>query len=128
MRVPLLRGRDVAESDTEVMLVSRDAAKLLWGDADPIGRRVTLPLESKTIAKQVIGIVGDVKQGELSEPTMATVYEYTHEHAWSGLSLVVRRRCRRRRSPSPPRASCARSIPSSRSRTSGRWTMWSTRR
>ena len=30
------------------MLVSRAAAKLLWGDADPIGRRVTLPLESRT--------------------------------------------------------------------------------
>jgi predicted permease len=90
MRVPLLRGRDVAETDTEVMLVSRDAARLLWGDADPIGRRVTLPLESKTIPKQVIGIVGDVKQGELSEPTMATVYEYTHEHTWNSLSLVVR--------------------------------------
>ena len=44
MRVPLLRGRDVADTDTEVMLVSRGAAKLLWGDADPIGRRVTLPL------------------------------------------------------------------------------------
>jgi ABC-type antimicrobial peptide transport system permease subunit len=72
------------------MLVSRGAAKLLWGDDDPIGRRVTLPLESKTVLKQVIGIVGDVKQGELSEPPMATVYEYTHEHKWRYLSLVVR--------------------------------------
>jgi predicted permease len=90
MRVPLLRGRDVAETDTEVMLVSRDAARLLWGDVDPIGRRVTLPLESKTIVKQVIGIVGDVKQGELSEPPMATVYEYTHERSWNSLAVVVR--------------------------------------
>jgi putative ABC transport system permease protein len=90
MRVPLLRGRDVAETDTDVMLVSHDAAALLWGNADPIGRRVTLPLQSKTALKQVIGIVGDVKQGELSEPTMPTVYEYTHEHNWRGLALVVR--------------------------------------
>jgi putative ABC transport system permease protein len=90
MRVRLLRGRDVAETDTNVMLVSRGAAKLLWGDADPIGRRVTLPLESKTILKQVIGIVADVKQGELSEPPMATVYESTHEHDWRGLAIVVR--------------------------------------
>jgi predicted permease len=90
MRVPLVRGRDVAETDSQVMLVSRGAARLLWGDADPIGRRVTLPLESKTIPRQVIGIVGDVKQGELSEPPMATVYEYTHEHTWNSLALVVR--------------------------------------
>jgi putative ABC transport system permease protein len=72
------------------MLVSRSAARLLWGDEDPIGRRVTLPLESKTLPKQVVGIVGDVKQGELSEPAMPTVYEYTHEHAFSNLSLVLR--------------------------------------
>lgn len=90
MRVQLLRGRDVADTDTEVMLVSRGAAKLLWGNADPIGRRVTLPLQSKTVLKQVIGIVGDVKQGDLSEPPMATVYEYTHEHDWRGLSIVIR--------------------------------------
>jgi putative ABC transport system permease protein len=90
MRVQLLRGRDVEDSDTEVMLVSRGAAKLLWGDADPIGRRVTLPLQSKTVLKRVIGIVGDVKQDDLSEPPMATVYEYTHERDWRGLVIAVR--------------------------------------
>jgi putative ABC transport system permease protein len=90
MNITVLRGRDVADSDVEVMLVSRAAAKLLWADADPIGRRVTLPLQSKTIAKEVVGIVNDVKQGELSQAAAATVYEYTRERAWSSLSLVVR--------------------------------------
>ena len=129
MRVPLLRGRDVAESDTEVMLVSRGAAKLLWGDADPIGRRVTLPLQSKTLLKQVIGIVGDVKQGDLSEPPMATVYEYTHERDWPGpRRRRAGRRCHRHRSRRPPPPRCTRSILNSRCRTSGRWTKCSTRR
>jgi len=90
MRVQIIRGRDVADTDTEVMLVSRGAARLLWGDADPIGRRVTLPLQSKTVLKQVIGIVGDVKQGDLSEPPMATVYEYTHERDWRALVIAAR--------------------------------------
>ena len=39
MRIPIVAGRDVADSDAEVMLVSRSAAKLLWGDEDPVGRR-----------------------------------------------------------------------------------------
>src|SRR4029079_11358553 len=90
MRVPLLRGGDVGDSDVEVMLVSRAAAKLLWDDADPIGRRVTLPLETKTVTKEVIGIVGDVKQGQLSEAAAPTVYEYTREHEWNNLSVVMR--------------------------------------
>jgi putative ABC transport system permease protein len=90
MRVPLLRGRDVTESDTEVMVVSQGAAKLLWGDADPIGRRVTLPLQSKTLLKQVIGIVGDVKQADLSEPATPTVYEYSRTHFPMALAVVMR--------------------------------------
>jgi putative ABC transport system permease protein len=90
MRIPLLRGRDVAENDVEVMLVSRSAAKLLWGDVDPIGRHATLPLQSKTIVKEVVGIVGDVKQGELSAATAPTIYEFTRERDWRGLMLVMR--------------------------------------
>ena len=90
MNIPLHRGRDVAAGDEEVMLVSRAAARLLWGDDDPIGRRVTLPLQSKTVLKQVIGIVGDVKQGELAGAAGPTVYEYTRGHSWRSLNLVLR--------------------------------------
>jgi predicted permease len=90
MRLPLLRGRDVEASDGDVALVSRSAARLLWGDADPIGQRVTLPLQSKTVLKRVVGIVGDVKQGDLNGDTMPTVYEYTREREWRTLSIVIR--------------------------------------
>jgi len=79
MRVPVIRGRDITDSDNDVMLVSRATAKLLWGDEDPIGRRVSLPLQSKTTVLQVIGIVGDVKQSDLTEPINPTVYEATRE-------------------------------------------------
>ena len=90
MRIPVIDGHDIASSDVEVMLVSRDAAKLLWGTGDPIGGRVTLPLMSKTIYRQVIGVVADVKQGALTEPTAPTVYWYTRERDWRFLTLVMR--------------------------------------
>ncbi|HLB84795.1 MAG TPA: FtsX-like permease family protein, partial [Steroidobacteraceae bacterium] len=32
MGIPVLRGRDVVDSDAEVLLVSQDAAKLYWGE------------------------------------------------------------------------------------------------
>jgi predicted permease len=79
MGIQVLRGRDVAESDAEVLLVSEEAAKLYWGTDDPIGRRATLPAVSKTILRQVVGIVGDVKQRNLIEATTPTVYFYTRE-------------------------------------------------
>jgi putative ABC transport system permease protein len=90
MRIPVLRGRDVTEHDVEALLVSRGAAKLLWGDDDPIGRRVTLPLMSRTLFRQVVGIVSDVKQGDPAEAPAPTVYHYTRERPWSAATFVMR--------------------------------------
>jgi putative ABC transport system permease protein len=78
MGIPLLRGRDIVEDDAEVLLVSQDAAKLYWGADDPIGRRAALPF-SKTVLRQVVGIVGDVKQRNLVEAATPTVYFYTRQ-------------------------------------------------
>ena len=90
MSIPILAGRDIATGDVEVLLVSRSAGKLLWRDEDPVGRRITLPLQSRTVTKTVIGIVGDVKQGELASAAQPTVYEYSRERNWSNFSIVVR--------------------------------------
>jgi putative ABC transport system permease protein len=79
MGIRVVRGRDVVESDAEVLLVSVDAAKLYWGAADPIGRRAHLPAVSKTVLRQVVGIVGDVKQRNLIEGSTPTVYFCTRE-------------------------------------------------
>jgi putative ABC transport system permease protein len=79
MGIPVLRGRDVLDSDADVLLVSQDAAKLYWGADDPIGRRATLPALSRTTLRQVVGIVGDVTQRNLVEGSTPTVYFYTHE-------------------------------------------------
>ena len=88
MGIPVLRGRDIVESDAEVLLVSRDAAKLYWGPDDPIGRRAALPY-SPTVLRQVVGIVGDVKQRNLTEASTPTVYFYTRE-ASGRATFVIR--------------------------------------
>jgi len=77
--IPVLRGRDVLDSDADVLLVSQDAAKLYWGADDAIGRRATLPALSRTVLHQVVGIVGDVKQRNLREGATPTVYFYTRQ-------------------------------------------------
>ena len=78
MGIPVLRGRDAVDSDAEVLLVSQETAKLYWGDGDPIGRRAALPF-SKTVLRQVVGVVGDVKQRSLTEGPTPTAYYYTRE-------------------------------------------------
>ena len=88
MGIPVLRGRDVVDSDAEVLLVSQDAAKLYWGEDDPIERRAALPF-SKTVLRQVVGIVGDVKQRSLTEGPTPTAYYYTREPS-GRVTFVVR--------------------------------------
>lgn len=90
MRIPILRGRDVAGGDAFAMVVSQSAAKLLWNDADPIGQRVTLPLLSRTQMLTVVGVAGDVKQDSLADAAPPTAYWHTRDSDRLGRTLVIR--------------------------------------
>ena len=88
MGIPVLRGRDALDNDGDVLLVSAEAAKLVWGADDPIGRRAALPF-SPTVFRQVVGIVGDVKQRSLTEATTPTVY-YSPREPSGRKTFVIR--------------------------------------
>jgi predicted permease len=90
MRIPVLQGRDVDAADTDVLVVSRSAARLLWADATPLTHRVTLPLMSRTQLRTVIGVVGDVKQDSRAETAPPTIYWFSRDRDWSGMTLVLR--------------------------------------
>jgi putative ABC transport system permease protein len=89
MGIPVLRGRDFLPGDDHALLVSAAAAKLLWDDVDPVGRRATLPLESRTTQLHVVGIVGDVKE-RLSDDAVPTVYVYTRDRQSGGMTVAIR--------------------------------------
>jgi putative ABC transport system permease protein len=89
MEIPLLRGRDFRGSDAHAMLVSAAAAKLLWGDVDPVGRRATLPLISRTQMIEVVGVVGDVKE-MLAEQAPPTIYYHMKDLPFGDASIAMR--------------------------------------
>ncbi|MGO9641705.1 MAG: ADOP family duplicated permease [Candidatus Acidiferrales bacterium] len=64
MKIPLKRGRFLAESDNEntpfVIVIDEQFAKLYFADKDPIGRHVNLGILNKTA--EIVGVVGHVKQ------------------------------------------------------------------
>jgi len=94
--VPLLAGRDVAESDREgtlmVALVSESFARKYWPRENPIGRRFNFALRERTVA----GVVGDVRVRGLeqaSEPQVYIPYQQVPDGAIIGYTpkdLVVR--------------------------------------
>ena len=89
MGIPIVRGRDFAPGDDHALLVSAGAAKLLWGDVDPVGRRATFPLMSRTQVMQVVGIVGDVKE-QVTDDVVPTVYFYQRERQYGGMMIAIR--------------------------------------
>ena len=67
MGIPLFAGRDFTGQDTpekpEAIIVSRAAAKRLWGDENPIGKSLHRPMMTKMYT--VVGVVGDVRHTSL---------------------------------------------------------------
>jgi predicted permease len=91
LRIPLLRGRDFADSDTaaapQVVIVSRAAAQMLWGSDDPIGRPVRRPADGKEFT--VVGVVGDVRSTTLNQESPALYYS-SMARTWPLMDIVVR--------------------------------------
>jgi putative ABC transport system permease protein len=76
LRIPLLRGRDFAEEDDasapRVVLINDSMAKRYWPDQDPIGQQIIigkgLGPKFEEPPRQIIGIVGDTRDSDLSLP------------------------------------------------------------
>jgi putative ABC transport system permease protein len=78
MHIPILRGRDLSDSDVAgrpgVVLISQSLARRFWPNEDPIGRHITLTF-FPDVVREVVGIVGDTKLDSLDETRpVATIY------------------------------------------------------
>jgi len=94
MRIPLKAGRaftvhDRAET-VPVVVINESLARRVFAGADPIGKRLTVWRDEK-FAREIIGVVGDVKSSRLDAETSAQIYvPYAQDAGWGGLSLAVR--------------------------------------
>jgi putative ABC transport system permease protein len=75
-RVPLIKGRLIAESDSAkappVVVVNESLARDYFADEDPLGKRIT-PL-GDTRTHEIVGVVGDVKHSALDEEAKREMY------------------------------------------------------
>lgn len=76
--IPLKRGRLLAESDAPgrplVAVINETAARLYWSGDDPIGRTIRYYPQETSPSIQIVGIVGDVRSTNASEPAPPAVY------------------------------------------------------
>jgi predicted permease len=103
MGTPLLRGRMFQESDDSmsqpVVLVDEAAARLLWGGADPVGRRVRSSRDIILLSRlkpapapwmTVVGVVGDAKLSSLDEIDVPHIYESMYQRSRRDFGVLVR--------------------------------------
>jgi putative ABC transport system permease protein len=94
MHVPLLRGREISDADTAerpaVVLVSESFAKRFWPHENPLGKHLMLTF-FPGIAREVVGVVGDVKQHGLDmDMGHETIYNAAAQIDETRMQLVVR--------------------------------------
>jgi putative ABC transport system permease protein len=93
MGIPLLRGRVFTEQDTKtttrVAVINETLAKKFFPNEDPIGKRIHVT-NGPTTFREIVGIVGDVKQYGLDQETTMQTYEPYTQEPFTFMSLVVR--------------------------------------
>jgi predicted permease len=102
LRIPVLQGRDFNEADVTgrpaTILISASLARQYFPHEDPIGKHITLTF-FPGIAREIVGVVGDVKLDGLDQKRPATALYMPFgqlsppaSRAWNSfpMTLVVR--------------------------------------
>ncbi|HUF77902.1 MAG TPA: ADOP family duplicated permease, partial [Thermoanaerobaculia bacterium] len=91
--VPLLRGRRIGEEDREgkAFVINRTFAERFWpGEEDVVGRRVHFGgADPGDDPWTVVGVVGDVRDTELSEEPAPTAYASYQKLPWMHQTWLV---------------------------------------
>jgi predicted permease len=78
MGIPILRGRGITEHDTEtsepVVVINEAMARQFWPNEDPIGHEIKFDSSPEERPRQIVGIVGNVKQFVLTSESQPQTY------------------------------------------------------
>ena len=94
LRIPLRYGRQFTARDTRGVptgvMLNESAARLLWKDVSPIGRRLST-FQSGQPSVEVIGVVADVKYEAIDAPVRPAVYYAAGQFSTAGGSVIFAR-------------------------------------
>ena len=93
--IPLKSGRDFTAADNKVtspyyFIVNEAFVRKHLPNENPLGTRINAWMDRENPFGEIIGVVGDVKEGALDKEPSPTVY-YVHRHlVYSSMTFVVR--------------------------------------
>ena len=93
MGIPLIAGRAFTDRDTpqspRVAIISATMARNEFPGEDPIGKRINVTTGPESF-REIVGVVGDVKQKGIANRIMPHVYEPFAQAPTTFMTLVVR--------------------------------------
>jgi predicted permease len=96
LEIPLLRGRRFIEQDgsagAPVAVVNQTFARRYFPGEDPIGRRILLLPWVSNQYREIVGIIGDVRQDNPAEAPPPQIYVPQKQMPWIFTTLLVRLR------------------------------------
>ncbi len=96
--IRLLKGRLFTDADDEnhppVMIMSADAARHFFGDGDPLGRTLSLPVfrdgATHSSAMTLVGVIAEVKYSGLERPADNAIFRPFAQQPWPNVFLIAR--------------------------------------
>jgi putative ABC transport system permease protein len=93
MRIPIRSGRDFVAADNTVesphrFIINEAFARTYLPGQQPLGRQINAKMADVNPFGEVVGVVGDVKEGAVDKEPSPTVY-YVHAHMPSGQMVFV---------------------------------------
>jgi putative ABC transport system permease protein len=92
MEIPILTGRSFTPGDNEhaqkVVVLNETLAKMLWGEGDPIGKRVS-PGGGDDYST-VVGVVGDVRSHTPAVAPSPAYYMSAYNGIWGPMTVMIR--------------------------------------
>ncbi|HLJ89356.1 MAG TPA: ABC transporter permease [Candidatus Angelobacter sp.] len=94
MEIPLLQGRFFTDRDIAgshpVIIINQAMARAYFPNENPIGKLITQGLDQTRTEREVIGVVGDVRQSSLSEEPLPGLFVPVDQLPYNLLFLIVR--------------------------------------
>ena len=94
VRTPLLLGRTFTSADVTgsapVVVINQSLAHWLFGNQNPVGRRIAQCPSGTPKWMQVVGVIGDMRASGLDAPPPNEVYYPMGQLGGSGMSVAIR--------------------------------------
>jgi predicted permease len=92
--IPFIAGRDFSARDTRdstpVMIISRNTARTLFPNEDPLGRRLFTGSQGGGILTEIVGVVGDVRSVSLAQDNDVEMYRPASQRPINLAQMAVR--------------------------------------